>query len=103
MEVRTYSKYESNVIYAEIERRDLELVLNDGIVRDANGGVVMDSSDSIDYITYVVPTKQYVETYGASYINPVPTFTQPKHRLLNNASNATVRIRQLLNSKVKYS
>ena len=50
---------------AEIKSKDLELVLDDGIV---DGDVVMDTTDSIDYTTNGVPTTQYVKTHGTLYV-----------------------------------
>ena len=64
---------------AETNRKDLELVLDDGIVRDADGDIVMDTTDSIDYTTNGVPTTQYDKTYGALYVRPVPPLTPSKH------------------------
>ena len=64
---------------AEIKRKDLELVLDDGIIRDADGDVVMDTTDSIDYSTNGVPTTQYVRMHGALYVHSVPPLAPSKH------------------------
>ena len=95
-----------DIWHAEINRKDLELVLDDGIIRDADGDVVMDTTDRIDYTTNGVPTTQYVKTYGALYVHPVPHLLRQSihfELLLSNASNAMVRIRPLTNSGMKYN
>ena len=58
---------------------DLELVLDDGLIRDADGDIVMDTKDSIDYNTNGVPTTQYVKTHVTLYVSPVPLFTPSKY------------------------
>jgi len=62
-----------------IKCKDLELMLDDGVIRDADGDVIMDTSDSIDYSTNGVPTTQYVQKAGTLYVNTVPTHTLSKH------------------------
>jgi len=64
---------------AASKRTELDLMLDDGIVRDADGDVVMDTAGSIDYSTNGMPTAQYIQMCGALYTRLVCQSTRLKH------------------------
>ena len=63
----------------ETRRKDLGIVLDDGVIKDADGDVIMNTSDSINYGTNDVPMVQYLRTYGALYINTIPCQVESKY------------------------